>query len=530
MIGLILLTACLGVYNLHSAAAAREPELYLRQIYWFAVACGITLVLLLLDYRITEQLAYVIYAVVCVLLVGVLVQGKTAGGAQRWLRLGPTTFQPSELAKLATVFCLARYFGHRMHHQGYSIAGLFRPLNPSRPLALVALLIAGWREPLLADPLGETARMVRRKLATAAPQVGDLIWFRVFLITLMSLGCAASVLWIIRTARERALLDPWPPGRRRRLCLLVVGLFATLGLALGVLWKHPTLQDPFGYMLCALYHGAASGGPYSEIRSGIVLRLFLCVVVGVYLGASILMLRRATRNWSDVLVAPIDLLALPALAVLVEPDLGTAGVIILIGMSMILLVGVRMKSLLTLGLMGSMVTVVAWFGALKDYQKRRILTFIDPEQDIKGAGWNAVQSLIAVGSGRWWGKGHMGGTQSQLSFLPEQHTDFAFSVWAEEQGFVGCLVVLALYALLLLLTIAVAAEAREAYGALLAIGAGALIFWHVVINIGMVSGVLPVVGLTLPLFSYGGSSLLTTMAALGLVLNVHWRRRSHQGR
>jgi len=124
------------------------------------------------------------------------------------------------------------------------------------------------------------------------------------------------------------------------------------------------------------------------------------------------------------------------------------------------------------------------------------------------------------------GKGHKEGTQTQLSFLPEQHTDFAFSVWAEEQGFVGCALLLALYLVMLLMAFAIAADARETYGALLATGVAALLMWQSLINVGMVIGVAPVVGMTLPLFSYGGSSIITTLLGLGLLLNVHWRRRS----
>ena len=176
--------------------------------------------------------------------------------------------------------------------------------------------------------------------------------------------------------------------------------------------------------------------------------------------------------------------------------------------------------------MGTLFAGLSWFAVLKDYQKRRILTFIDPESDIQGAGWNAFQSMIAVGSGRLWGKGHQGGTQTQLSFLPEQHTDFAFSVWAEEMGLVGCSLLLLLYLLLLVVALAIAADARDTYGSLVAVGVAALILWQTLINVGMVIGVAPVVGLTLPLFSYGGSSLLTTMCGLGLLLNVHFRRRA----
>ena len=273
--------------------------------------------------------------------------------------------------------------------------------------------------------------------------------------------------------------------------------------------------------------GAAPGGPFENLAPSWSLRVFLSTLAGIFLLASLVALRHRPVHGIDTLVAPLDLLAVPALMVLVQPDLGTAGILILIGMTMILVVGVQLRSLITMGIMGAIISGIAWYGVLKDYQKRRILTFIDPEQDIKGAGWNAVQSLIAVGSGRWVGKGHMGGTQTQLSFLPEQHTDFAFSVWAEEQGFMGCTLVLVLYLILLTLALAIAADARDTYGVLLATGIAALIMWQAIINVGMVIGMFPVVGITLPLFSYGGSSVLAIMLSIGLLLNIHWRRRAH---
>ena len=262
-----------------------------------------------------------------------------------------------------------------------------------------------------------------------------------------------------------------------------------------------------------------------ELSESMTLRWFFSALAVGYFIAALGVSRFYRGPFVDIVLAPIDLLVLPALLVLVEPDLGTAGIIVLIGMSMIMVVGVKPRSIAVLSVLGFVLAAVGWFGVLKDYQKRRILTFIDPEADIQGAGWNAFQSMIAVGSGRVTGKGHMGGTQTQLSFLPEQHTDFAFSVWAEEMGFVGCIVLLVLYVALLGLGLAIAADARDTYGSLLAVGVSALILWQAVINVGMVIGVAPVVGLTLPLFSYGGSSLLTTMLGFGLLLNVHFRRR-----
>ena len=237
--------------------------------------------------------------------------------------------------------------------------------------------------------------------------------------------------------------------------------------------------------------------------------------------------RLTTAPLDAKLVAPVDLLALPAVLVLIEPDLGTAGIIVLIGMTMILIVGVRFRSLLLLSGLGLLMAVVGWFGVLKDYQKSRVLTFINPEQDTQGAGWNAVQSLIAVGGGRWWGKGHRSGTQTQLSFLPEGHTDFAFGVWAEEQGFVGCALLMLLLVAILTFAISIASDAREPYGALLAAGIAAMVLWQSLVNIAMVVGLFPVVGMTLPLFSYGGSSMVTVLLGMALLLSVHFRRWSH---
>lgn len=235
---------------------------------------------------------------------------------------------------------------------------------------------------------------------------------------------------------------------------------------------------------------------------------------------------RPSYGLSD-LWQPALLLAIPVALVMKQPDLGTSMMIASCAGTMILFSRVRWKTLATLavGFIGA--AVVAWNHLLKDYQKKRVLTFLDPEHDTLGAGYHASQSLIAVGSGQGFGKGWGQGTQTQLSFLPEQHTDFIFSVWGEEQGFIGALVLIGLYLLLLLLSIGVAANAREKFGTYVCVGVAGMIFWHVFINIGMVTGLLPVVGVTLPLLSYGGSSVLTVMAGLGLLINVGMRRHMY---
>jgi rod shape determining protein RodA len=170
-----------------------------------------------------------------------------------------------------------------------------------------------------------------------------------------------------------------------------------------------------------------------------------------------------------------------------------------------------------------LVLPIFWF-LLKDYQRERVLTFLNPGRDPLQAGYHIAQSKIAVGSGGFLGRGFLKGTQSQLRFLPEQHTDFVFSAWAEEWGFLGAVAVLLLFFWLLSRGLRIALHARERSGGLIAAGVCALVFWQVLINVGMVVGVFPVVGIPLPLFSYGGSSMLTTMVGIGLLLNIRMRR------
>ncbi|MBI5439621.1 MAG: rod shape-determining protein RodA [Deltaproteobacteria bacterium] len=222
---------------------------------------------------------------------------------------------------------------------------------------------------------------------------------------------------------------------------------------------------------------------------------------------------------------PIAATLVPIGLVLVQPDLGTAVLVGAVAASIILFHGVRRNVLI--GLSGALlVGAPAGWAFLKDYQRQRILTFLDPERDPLGAGYHIIQSKIAVGSGQLLGKGFLHGTQARLRFLPERHTDFIFSVLAEEWGFVGTLAVLALYALLILWGLDIAAKARDTFGRLLAVGVTSILFFHVAVNIGMVTGCLPVVGVPLPLFSYGGSSVLTTYLVAGILLSIRLRRFS----
>jgi rod shape determining protein RodA len=223
------------------------------------------------------------------------------------------------------------------------------------------------------------------------------------------------------------------------------------------------------------------------------------------------------------LVAPLGIVLLPAVLVLRQPDLGTALVILAVGGTQILFAKVRWKTLALLAGIGVAGAVLV-YPHLKPYQKKRIETFVNPQADALGAGYHAMQSMIAVGSGQGLGKGWGQGTQTNLSFLPEQHTDFIFSVWAEEHGFLGCLLLLGLYFALVTSAIEITGGARDRFGNFLAVGISGMLFWQVAINIGMVIGLLPVVGVTLPLMSYGGSSVIVIFTGIGLLANVGMRR------
>jgi rod shape determining protein RodA len=223
------------------------------------------------------------------------------------------------------------------------------------------------------------------------------------------------------------------------------------------------------------------------------------------------------------LAIPFLIVFLPFLIILRQPDLGTALMLLIIFASMVIFVGVRWKSVL-LAASGLLILLPpAWF-FLKEYQKQRILTFLNPDQDPLGTGYHILQSMIAIGSGGFFGKGFLKGSQTQLKFLPEQQTDFIFSVFAEEWGFLGGLILVLIFLALILWGVKIARHARDYTGMLIALGITMLIFWEVFINIGMVLGILPVVGIPLPFLSYGGSSLVVMMAAVGLLLNISVRR------
>ncbi len=220
------------------------------------------------------------------------------------------------------------------------------------------------------------------------------------------------------------------------------------------------------------------------------------------------------------IILPTLLVMLPAGLIMMQPDLGTALIVLATFGSMMLFMRIQTKVIVILGICFMAALPGIYKFGLKPYQQQRIVSFIDPMSDPKGRGYNSIQSMIAVGSGQIVGKGYRKGTQSQLNFLPEHHTDFIFSVFSEEHGFLGCILLLGLYMMFLLNGMSIAYQSNDKFGMLLAFGILSIFFWHIFINMGMVMGILPIVGVPLPFFSYGGSALITAMAGVAILTNI----------
>ena len=292
-------------------------------------------------------------------------------------------------------------------------------------------------------------------------------------------------------------------------------------------WNYPLYIGIVVLLLAILFIGKSAGGAQRWINLGFFklqpsepAKIILIISLASYYSR-----KEVIDGYSlKELIIPMALTGIPFLLILKQPDLGTALMLVIIFVSMTVFVKLRFSTYAILGGTGILAGIFAWYKVLKPYQKQRVMTFLNPEKDHAGHGYQVLQSKIAVGSGGRFGKGYMEGTQGHLHFLPERHTDFAFSVWCEEWGFIGSLFFLAVYFFMLLWGLYVAMCARDRFGMLLAFGVVTLIFWQAVINLLMILGLLPVVGIPLPLVSYGGSSLLTTMFALGILMNVRMRR------
>ncbi len=257
-----------------------------------------------------------------------------------------------------------------------------------------------------------------------------------------------------------------------------------------------------------------------QVQPSELMKIVLILAIAKYLHNEPSLEGRGLKD----LAIPFGLLALPVALILAQPDLGTGLIIVLIFFSLMLMTRLKVRSFLVLLSTLVVIAPLTWSFLLKDYQKRRFLSFLDPQADPTGAGYHLRQSIIAIGSGEMVGKGYQQGTQTHLRFLPETWTDFPFALWAEEWGFIGSIVLLGLYLFLIIWSVNLSRTARDRFASVVCLGVAVMFFWHVVINVGMVSGVLPIVGMTLPLVSYGGSSVITFMIGAGLLMNISIRR------
>jgi rod shape determining protein RodA len=304
------------------------------------------------------------------------------------------------------------------------------------------------------------------------------------------------------------------------------GLFFAFSLIDYSLWrKYATGLYLFGIMLLilVLFLGRNIRGTLGWFSFGFfnfqpveVMKLFLVLFLAKYFS-------QGQLNFKKILTSLV-FIVVPVFLAARQPDMGAAMVMMAIWLGMVWGAGIKPKQLIGIVLMIIIAGLASWSFFLKDYQKERIETFLNPQRDPLGSGYNVIQSVIAVGSGGIYGKGLGHGSQSQLNFLPEKHTDFIFAAIAEESGLVGAALVLLLFSILLYRLKKTAENAKDLFGSLLVIGVMTLIFFQVLINIGMNLGIMPVAGLSLPLVSYGGSFMLVILTALGIIQNI-WKKR-----
>jgi len=256
-----------------------------------------------------------------------------------------------------------------------------------------------------------------------------------------------------------------------------------------------------------------------QLQPSEVFKFILIITLAAYL----------SKNAKDFrlrhFIASLLIILMPILLVLKQPDFGTAFILFIIGITMIIAANIRLIYLSVIGFLGVVLTPITWLFILKDYQKERLITFLNPKSDPFGAGYNVLQSTIAIGSGMLRGRGFGGGFQSQLKFLPASHTDFIFAVFAEEMGFVGAIIILIIFLILILKIIKIAKIAADDFGMLISIGTASLILFQVLINIGMNIGLMPVTGIPLPFISAGGTSLIVNLILIGILESIIIRHK-----
>ena len=358
---------------------------------------------------------------------------------------------------------------------------------------------------------------------TIGQKLGEANWMLVLLVTLI-----ASVGFAMLYSAANGSIDPW---MSRQLVRFAGGLVIMLTVAVVDIrfWMRQAYLIYFVGLLLLVYVDVAG-----EIGMGaqrwIDLKFFQLQPSEIMKVAIVMALARYFHglDLDEVarplpLIVPLGLVLMPAGLVLVQPDLGTAGMLIMVSGAMFFAAGVRLWKFAVVALGAAAVIPIAW-NFMREYQRQRILTFLDPESDPLGAGYHILQSKIAFGSGGVFGKGFLEGTQSHLSFLPERQTDFIFTMLAEEFGLVGSLGLLCLYALVIVIGYAIALRSRNHFGRLVAVGISTNLFLYVFINAAMVMGLIPVVGIPMPLISYGGTAMITVLFSMGLLMSIHIHR------
>lgn len=348
-------------------------------------------------------------------------------------------------------------------------------------------------------------------------------WLIVSLILLLG-GLGVAMLY----SAAGGSFDPWASRQAARFGVAFVGMLVVAVLPNRLLMRYAYLFY-FGCLLLLLVVEAVGhigmgaqrwisvGG--LNLQPSEVMKLALVLVLARYYHGML----PEDVNRPLLILPPLVFIGMPVVLILLQPNLGTATITGTIGVGLLFAAGLYWRYFIAVGVAGLAAIPIAW-QFLHDYQKRRVETFLNPEADPLGAGYNIMQSKIAIGSGGLFGTGFLQGSQSQLDFLPEKHTDFIFTMIAEEFGFVGAGSVIAVYILLILLGLATAIRSRSRFGSLVAIGVTLMLLLHVTINIGMVMGLLPVVGVPLPLLSYGGTITFAMMFGFGLLLNSYVHR------
>jgi len=359
---------------------------------------------------------------------------------------------------------------------------------------------------------------------TVSERFGQISWSLVILICLIA---AVGIAMLYSAAGGS--LEPWATRQAIRFGIGMAALMFVAVTDLRVWLQYAYVV--YGVALALLIGVEIAGTMGMGAQRWIDLKFFLLQPSEVMKVGLVLALARYFHSVSYentgrivYLLVPAALILTPVALVLKQPDLGTAGMLMVGGIAMFFIAGVRMWKFVLGGILGLAAIPLAWRFVLHDYQKNRVLTFINPDIDPMGAGYHILQSKIALGSGGLTGRGYLQGTQSYLNFLPEKQTDFIFTMLAEEFGLLGGLAIILAFMIVLAYGFAIALRCRNHFGRLLALGLTTTIFLYVFINVAMVMGVVPVVGVPLPLISYGGTAMLTVMVAFGLIMNVYVHR------